>query len=182
MIRPFVRAAASLAVLALAACGAEQPVPAESADATKEAADSSAAPRDATSPAKLAYLVSQHSPLLSEAQRIVITQDFQGVPLSGPPAVHTVTAQKVSCRVGAEIEGAACAIAYSETQTVELGGVEARDLYDALGAAGAEEKGGASPKERSIEALSCTVDDHTAQTVPSTGDDVAGFACRFSGG
>lgn len=132
--------------------------------------------------AKLAYLVSQKSPLLTDAAKGAISKGFNGAPMSGGFAVHTVTAQSVSCRAQTPSVGTdtTCSISFSDMQTVEFRGAEAKELYDALGKAGVEEEQAMSHVERTLSALSCTVDDKIAQETPTTGDDVAGFACRFT--
>jgi hypothetical protein len=124
----------------------------------------------------LAYLLSGYSPLLSKAERVAIEQDFQGAPLSAAPAVHTIVADRVSCRPRAASDE--CFITFPKAQDVAFGGPEATALYGALGKAGVTAAG--PDLWRTIKAVSCTVDDKIAQSTPSTGDDVAGFACRFT--
>ena len=130
----------------------------------------------------LAYIVSQHSPQLSPAEKAVISQDFNGAPLAGKPALHTVTARRVSCRAKAAPAGHApprCVITFGKSQQVRVGGEDAARLFDALGKAGAGENAAAGRITRRLRDLNCTVDDARSQSVPSTGDDVAGFSCAF---
>lgn len=178
------------AALLLAACSAQ--TPAQKADA---AGAGEAAAQEATAAAEpsvrvmevgpkaasLAYEVSQHSPLLTDAQRAAISQDFNGAPLSTEPQVHTVTADSVSCRARTESvgEGAVCAIDYGEAQR-DLSGQDAQSLFDALASAGVEPESDMSHLIRAITDLACTIDDGVAQGTSSTGSEINGFACRFS--
>lgn len=132
--------------------------------------------------AALAYMVAEQSPLLAESARTAISQDFHGAPVSGDFAVHTVTADRVSCRTRTDGagEGAQCSIDYGADASRSLAGEDAKFLYDALGAAGVEAEGGMSHLERTITQLSCTVDDKLAQTTSSTGDVINGFSCEFT--
>lgn len=131
--------------------------------------------------ASLAYIVAQHSPLLSAAQRREFSQDFNGAPLAGAPRVHNVAAARVWCRARQPSLGdeTRCTVTYGANQSADIGGAEAKSLFDALGAVGVEGEAGMGHVERAITALACTVDDRTAQQTPSTGNMVAGFACRF---
>lgn len=188
MIKAWRGVAASFAVIALEACTDKSegdaakagPQPVEVSPAEPASDDG---PRTVEArAARLAYIVAQMSPRLSDAQKTAISQDFHGAPLSGEPTIHVVAAERVSCRARTESvgDGVACSVVYSATETVEIGGAEAQDLYDALGAAGVEDESGMSHRERTISALSCTVDDALAQSIPSAGDEIAGFACRFA--
>jgi hypothetical protein len=71
----------------------------------------------------LAYLLSGSSPLMSKAERVAIEQDFQGAPLSAAPAVHTIVADRVSCRPRAASDE--CFITFPKAQDVAFGGPEA---------------------------------------------------------
>lgn len=178
--------AVSLAFV-LAACSPSTPAKTEAppvpAAAENKAAEAMPAGAKSVGPtaAKLAYLVSQKSPLLTDAAKDAISKGFNGAPISSGFAVHTVTAQSVSCRAQTPSVGkdTTCSISFSDTQTVEFRGDEAKELYDALGKAGVEEEQSMSHLERTLSALSCTVDDKVAQETPSTGEDIAGFGCKF---
>lgn len=177
------------AALALSACGraektptAEQSaLPAAQETAVISDPDAGEARNLGPEAAELAYIVSQFSPLLDEPQKRAISQDFHGAPLATEPAVHFVTAERVSCRARTESVGAGvvCAIDYGQGQVVEIGEEDAQALYDALGALGVEAESGMSHLERTITALNCTVDDGAAQTLSSTGSHIEGFACQF---
>ncbi len=181
------RTAAAAILVLLAACAAQSPSADEKPAATPAAADESSdtptmremevGPKAAA----LAYMVAQHSPLLTEAQRGAISQNFNGAPINGEPLVHTVTADRVSCRARTESvgEGAACSIDFG-AETKDLAGEDAQFLFDALGSAGVEAESGMSHLERTITRLSCTVDDAVAQGTSSSGDEINGFACRFT--
>lgn len=181
------RMIAAAALLLLVSCSEKQP---SSADGSEQAqavsSEFSTVLEFDVGPkaAALAYAVAQHSPLLSDAQRTAIAQNFHGAPIDGEFAVHSVTADRVSCRTRTQSvgEGIVCAISYSATQTTDLSGEDATFLYDALGAAGVEPEGGMSHLERTVTKLACTVDDKIAQTKSSTGDEINGFACTFSVG
>jgi hypothetical protein len=179
------------AALLLAACSAETPFSRTAPDEAAPAeVDSTAAspPRIVEVGAKaaaLAYVVAAYSPLLTEAQRTAISQNFNGAPLSSEPQVHTVTAESLSCLARKEIvgEGTHCSIDYG-AESRDLAGEEAKHLFDALGSAGVESAdvesvSSVSRIERAIANLICTVDDTVAQGVSSTGDEINGFSCRF---
>lgn len=180
-MRMFVAAMMTL----LAACSAKPPAasekPAEAPPANTADAAAPGAMSVGPKAAALAYMVAQHSPLLSEAQRTAISQDFNGAPLSGEARVHTVTAESVSCRSRTESvgEGTACSIAYG-AETKQLSGDDAKFLFDALGSAGVEGESSMSHIERRITKLACTVDDNVAQGTSSTGGEINGFSCRFT--
>ena len=53
----------------------------------------------------LAYIVSQHSPVLSMAEKTALSQDFNGAPLDGKPALHKLAARAVSCHAKATAAG-----------------------------------------------------------------------------
>jgi hypothetical protein len=130
----------------------------------------------------IAYFVSQKSPLLTAAARGAISQDYNGAPLSGRPAVHTVTAERVYCRAlnrrpeGAE---ARCTITYRAGAEASLTGEEARDLYIALSRAGVEDDGETGHINKTVTNLTCTVNDQVSQSAPGN-QPYAGFACRFT--
>ncbi len=131
--------------------------------------------------ADIAYVVAQKSPLLPAASRTAISQDYNGAPLSGKPAVHAVHAETVSCRARSQDQegtGAACQITFSKGKSVSLAGTEAKTLYVALGKAGVMDDPGAGSIVRKINSVSCTVDDKVAQSTP--GNVLLGFACKFS--
>lgn len=135
--------------------------------------------------AVLTYIVSLHSPLLSKAERIAVSQDFNGAPLAGKPAIHNVTAKSVGCRARNPNLGKAsprCTIDFGEATPVDFRGSDASRLFDALGKLGAEDEPGMGHIRRQVSNLSCTVDDAKAQETPATGDNVAGFACSFAAG
>ena len=48
--------------------------------------------------AAIAYVVSQHSPLLNQSEKTAISQDFNGAPLAAKPRMHNVQANALSCR------------------------------------------------------------------------------------
>lgn len=130
----------------------------------------------------LAYIVSQHSPALTRAEKTVLSQDFNGAPLDGERKLHTVTARAISCRGRSAPAGHApprCAITFGEVRRVRFGGEDGARLFDALGKAGAGEAAAGRRIIRRLRDLNCTVDDKQAQGTPSSGDDVAGFACTF---
>lgn len=131
--------------------------------------------------AQIAYTVSQKSPLLPAASRTAISQDFNGAPLAGKPAVHSVTATAVSCRArNQKPEGTAatCNITYNQGAAASLTGEDATDLFVALGKAGVQDDGSAGHMTRAITDLFCTVDDKMAQESP--GNDLRGFSCKFT--
>lgn len=174
-----VRFASVVAALALGSCGQ----PKAPAPSTETAQPPSAAPAPAANTsvnaAPLAYIVSQHSPLLSEAVRTAISQDFQGAPLSGARTQHEVVAERVRCRTLNPPSGVPeCSATYAG-QEIAIAGEDATALFAALGAAGVEDDTAMGHVTREITALQCTVDDALAQDTPATGDQVAGFACRF---
>jgi hypothetical protein len=167
--------AAAIAALALAACGqAPQNAP--------EAAPAAATqPETAPNAAPLAYVVSQHSPLLDAAAQRAISQDFNGAPLSGARSQHQVTAKSVRCRSLNPPSGVPeCAVTYAAGQEIAITGEDATALFAALAAAGVQDEAGMGHITRKLTALDCMVDDAVAQDTPATGDQVAGFACRFS--
>lgn len=192
------RSSVIAAAFVLAACSAETPAP--KTDATGASPADAAAPEGTSAAdtaslrvmdvgpkaAALAYAVSQHSPLLTDAQRMAISQDFNGAPLGTEPQVHTVTAESLSCLARTENvgEGTLCSIDYG-AESKGLAGEEAKYLFDALGSAGVESAGvqsvsSVSRVERAITKLSCTVDDAIAQGTSSSGSEINGFACRFT--
>ena len=133
----------------------------------------------------LAYIVSQHHPRLTQAEKTVISQDFNGAPLAGKPVLHTVTAASVACRAKAASAGHApprCSISFGGPRAVRFGGEDGARLFEALGKAGAVEDAATGRITRRLRDLNCTVDDSKAQSTPSSGDDVAGFACTFRTG
>lgn len=132
--------------------------------------------------APIAYWVSSRSPLLSAQQKSAISKDFNGAPLSAAPATHVVTAISVVCRVPQALTDTAsrCWIAYADAKAATLNDSKALALYNALGAAGVADEPGMGFVERIATALSCTVDDRIAQETPSSGEDIAGFACQFT--
>ena len=69
---------------------------------------------------------------------------------------------------------------YGSDQEVAITGEDATALFAALAAAGVREDAGMGHITRELTALQCTVDDAAAQDTPATGDQVAGFSCRFS--
>ena len=135
--------------------------------------------------AAIAYPVSQKSPLLSSAERSAISQDFNGVPLSGKAATHRVVAARIACRASADAKpeghGANCSIQFgSKDNPVNVDGDDGRNLYLALGRAGVPNEADIGHHIiRTIEDLVCVVDDKVAQGTPSTGDKVPGFTCTF---
>ena len=152
-----------------------------SGSASAAAGDLHTAGRTAGAPV-LAYIVSQHYPQLTQAERTVISQDFNGAPLAGKPALHTVTAASVACRAKAASAGHAPprgAISFGGPRAVRLGGEDGARLFEALGKAGAFESVATGRITRRLRDLNCTVDDVKAQSTPSSGDDIAGFACTF---
>lgn len=183
------RPIAAATLVLLAACSAKQPsTEAKSAEAQALDLEGGSQLEFDVGPkaAALAYEVSQHSPLLTEAQRTAISQNFNGAPLSAEPQVHTVTAESLSCLARTENvgEGTLCSIDYG-AESKGLAGEEAKYLFDALGSAGVESAGvesasSVSRVERAITKLSCTVDDAIAQGTSSSGSEINGFACRFT--
>ncbi len=86
--------------------------------------------------------------------------------------MHTVTATKLTCFRARPV----CTVVYAKGQTVSLHGPEAKDAFDALGQMGVRSD---RLTARTVTRLSCTADDAHAHAVPATGDDVAGFTCRW---
>lgn len=167
--------AALMAAVALASCGQ----PTVSAPSAQAPAEATAPP--GTNAAPLAYIVSQHSPLLDVATRTAISQDFNGAPLSGSRTQHQVTAEDVRCVSLNPPSGTPeCSVTYGAGQQVPITGEDATALLAALAAAGVREDAGADHITRELTALRCTVDDALAQDTPATGDQVAGFSCQFS--
>ena len=133
--------------------------------------------------AVIAYLVSQKSPVLPAASKTAISQDFNGAPLAGKPAVHKVNADKVYCRArNQQPEGANanCTVTYAPGKTATITGEDARKLYITFGKAGVQDDGAAGSIERVVTKLACTVDDKVAQGKPGNGDVIPGFACSFT--
>lgn len=168
--------AAIIAIVVLAGCNQ---APENTSTATAAATAETAAPANT---ARLAYVVSQHSPLLDEAARTAISQDFNGAPLNGPAAQHQVTAAEVRCRALNPPTGVPdCSVTYaSGSEPVAIAGEDATALFEALGAAGIQDDAGMGHIARALTALDCAVDDATAQNTPANGDQVAGFSCRFT--
>ena len=132
--------------------------------------------------AVLSYIMSQQSPSLSRQERTAISQDFNGAPLAGQPTHHRVTARSVSCRARNISLGKAsprCTIDFGGARSVEVHGPDSDRLFAALGELGAEDDPGMGHIVRTLRDLICTVDDKAAQSIPSSGDNVAGFSCRF---
>ena len=65
------------------------------------------------------------------------------------------------------------------TRAVRFGGEDGARLFDALGKAGSGAAAATGRITRRLRDLNCTVDDAKAQSVSSSGDDIAGFACTF---
>lgn len=168
------RLAALMAAVALAGCGQAtvSAPPAEAPAAATAHAEANTAP--------LAYIVSQHSPLLDEASRTAISQDFNGVPLNGAATQRQVTAENISCRsLNTPSEAPECVVTYGPGKVIALTGEDATALFAALAAAGVQDDTAMGHITREVTALQCTVDDATAQSTPATGDQVAGFSCTF---
>ncbi|WP_395646873.1 hypothetical protein [Terricaulis sp.] len=168
--------AAIVTMFALAACN-QAPQ-----GASSETETAATPPPAVANMAPLAYNVSKHSPLLGEAVRTAISQDFNGAPLSAPPAQHQITAADVRCRTLNPPSGAPdCSVTYAAgSEPVAITGEDASALFDALAAAGVQDDAGMGHVTRALTALECTVDDAVAQNTPANGDQVAGFSCRFT--
>jgi hypothetical protein len=169
---------AMVAAMALSSCG-QAPTSPPAATTTSA---TTAEPAATANTAHLAYIVSQHSPLLDAAARTAISQDFNGAPLSGPRAQHQVTAENVRCRSTNPPSGVPeCSATYTASgQPVAIAGEDATALFAALAAAGIQDDAGMGHITRELTALQCTVDDAVAQDTPATGDQVAGFSCHFN--
>lgn len=171
----FKKIAAAITALALAACGQ---APQNAADAPPAASAPAEAPQNV---AQLAYIVSQHSPMLDAAARTAISQDFNGAPLNGASTQHQFTAEAVRCRsLNPPSDVPECSVTYAAGQEIAIDEEDATALFAALAAAGAQEDAGMGHITRELTALQCTVDDAIAQDTPATGDQVAGFSCQFS--
>lgn len=169
--------AAMIAAAALAGCG-QSTVSAPQAEAP---AATTGDPTVSANTAPLAYVISQHSPLLDEAARTAISQDFNGAPLSGAPMQRQVTAENVRCRELNPPSGAPeCSVTYGPGQLITITGEDATMLFAALAAAGVQDAVATDGVTRELSALRCNVDDTVAQSTPATGDQVAGFSCSFT--
>ena len=173
--------AAIIAAVVLASCGQAR-VSAPNAETTPV---TTAEPGANANAAQLAYIVSQHSPLLDAAARTAISQDFNGAPLSGAGMQRQVTAEVVRCRSLNPPSGVPeCSVTYAAANgaspLVAITGEEATALFAALAAAGVRDDAGMGHITRELTALQCTVGDAAAQDTPATGDQVAGFSCHFT--
>lgn len=169
--------AAMIAAAALTGCGQST----VSAPHTEVPSATNAEPTVSPNTAPLAYVISQHSPLLDEAARTAISQDFNGAPLSGAPMQRQVTAENVRCRELNPPSGAPeCSVTYGPEQLITIAGEDATTLFAALAAAGVQDAVATDGVTRELSALLCNVDDATAQGTPATGDQVAGFSCTFT--
>ena len=128
--------------------------------------------------AALGYFVAQYSPVLAASEKIAISQDFNGAPLTGRPRRHTVSAAKVSCiSVEPNSSPTSCTVAYTSGHPAVIKGKDAKLLFDALDSLGARDVKLSGHLERALTAISCSIDDARAQSTPGTYID--GFNCRF---
>lgn len=177
MRMPLTNLAVMIIAAALTGCG-QSTVSAPHAEAPSA---TNAEPTVSPNSAPLAYVISQHSPLLDEEARTAISQDFNGAPLSAAPMQRQVTAENVRCRELNPPSGAPeCSVTYGPGQLITIAGEDATLLFAALAAAGAQDAVATDGVTRELSALRCNVDDAAAQSTPATGDQVSGFSCSFT--
>ena len=129
---------------------------------------------------EISYIVSQRSPLLPQAEKTAISQDFNGAPLDNKPRVHRVVAKSVMCRARNNPSHTmpSCSLDFGRGLPVDVQGDDAATLFDALAKAGAQEDAGMGHVQRALANLNCSVDDTKVQDAP--GDIMQGFACTFT--
>ncbi len=131
----------------------------------------------------LASTLSEYDPSLTDDVKRAISQNYNGVPLSTVPGIHTVTAKDISCEYSEKEDtpSTICRVSFAGQDPQLLPQDKSKDVYVALKKAGIEEaKNGddlAMVDTITAESVECTVDDSKIQSSP--GDNIQGFSCTI---